>query len=265
MLYFPQLESGATSQFPGGKQLVERTVINKLENGGTLRLGDPDEARIEWVLKYEDLSDGEMAAIATLFEACEGRLHTFVFLDPYDNLLDFSEDPGADVWRKDPMIEIAYGAADPLGTHRAVRITNLGQAPQRLDQTLSAPEGLQYCFSFYARSDSGAQVIPYRTAGGTADRRMYGTGMEWRRIAVPSKLGSAGETATFGIELAPGATVDVFGLQVEAQAGTSRYKPTTSRGGVYPRARFVDDTLTVVKEGVNRHSCCVRVTARKRN
>jgi len=157
MLYFPQLESGATSQFPGGKQLVERTVINELESGDTLKLGDPDEARVEWVLKYEDLTDGEVAAIATLFEACEGRLQTFVFLDPHDNLLDFSEDPGAEIWRKDPMIEIAYGAADPLGTHRAVRITNLGQAPQRLDQTLPAPEGLQYCLSFYARSEYRAQ------------------------------------------------------------------------------------------------------------
>jgi len=157
MLYFPQLESGATSQFPGGKQLVERTVINELESGDTLKLGDPDEARVEWVLKYEDLTDGEVAAIATLFEACEGRLQTFVFLDPHDNLLDFSEDPGAEIWRKDPMIEIAYGAADPLGTHRAVRITNLGQAPQRLAQTLPAPEGLQYCLSVYARSEYRAQ------------------------------------------------------------------------------------------------------------
>lgn len=265
MLCYPQLESGAIGQFPGRKQLIQRTVVNTLSDGSTHRFGDPAGSRIEWTLTYEGLTDTEMAAITALFQACEGRLQTFTFPDPTANLLGWSENLGADAWRKDPLLQLTNSIADPLGTNRATRITNTGQAAQRLDQSLAAPENLRYCLSLYARSDYAGELITYRTSAGAGERRTFTIGPSWKRLVISSKLDSSSETATFGLELPNGRTVDVFGLQVEAQPGASQYKVTAGRGGVYTEARFMDDSITVTSQGVNRHSCRVRVTARQGN
>jgi len=62
----------------------------------------------------------------------------------------------------------------------------------------------------------------------------------------------------FGIEVAAGATVNVYGLQVEAQGAASAYRAST-RGGVYPDAHFSADELTVTCTGLNRNSCNVSI------
>ena len=59
----------------------------------------------------------------------------------------------------------------------------------------------------------------------------------------------------FGIALDPGSTVDIFGMQAEAQIAASSYKRTAESGGVYANARFRDDELTIKTVGPNRHSC----------
>ena len=63
------------------------------------------------------------------------------------------------------------------------------------------------------------------------------------------------DSISFGIALDPGATVDIFGIQVEAQTAASLYKQTAETGGVYPNARFRDDALTITTVGPSRHSC----------
>ena len=44
-------------------------------------------------------------------------------------------------------------------------------------------------------------------------------------------------------------------MQAEAQTAASLYKQTAETGGVYPNARFRDDTLTITTVGPSRHSC----------
>ena len=78
-----------------------------------------------------------------------------------------------------------------------------------------------------------------------------------------AQLGGTGGTITSGIELAPGASADVFGLQVEAQTGPSAYKPTPGRGGVYSAARFSEDVLRARADGLDWHAIRVRITSRR--
>ena len=47
------------------------------------------------------------------------------------------------------------------------------------------------------------------------------------------------------------ASVDLFGMQVEAQLGPSDYKMTGASGGVYSKARFAADQLTVTAQGTD--------------
>ena len=90
MLYFPQLATGATAQFPLERRVMRRTIVNRMLDGSVVKLDDPKAAGISWALKYQVLTDSERAAIESLFCATQGRLQGFTFLDPAGNLLRWS-------------------------------------------------------------------------------------------------------------------------------------------------------------------------------
>src|SRR4051812_44798376 len=107
MIYFPQLASGATGQFPIHRRRVARTIQNRSVEGHSVKLADAASAITEWHLSYRNLSDQELAGIEWLFQACEGRLGVFTFLDPTDNLLTWSESQDQPVWQKDPFLAVS--------------------------------------------------------------------------------------------------------------------------------------------------------------
>jgi hypothetical protein len=102
----------------------------------------------------------------------------------------------------------------------------------------------------------------FRSSGTGPVRKEFRTLSAWSRLVHSSKVQDVSETLSFGLEVGAGGTVEVFGLQVEAQPGASMYKKTASRGGVYAKAFFQDDALTLTSEGVGEHSGIVRVRAR---
>ena len=251
MIYFPQLSSGATSQFPVRKRHVARTVVNQSCENYNIKLADPAGGVTEWHLAFEDLSDQELAALEVLFQASEGRLGAFTFLDPTANLLAWSEQQDEPAWQKDPLLSLTGNVPDPLGGNGAFQIVNSAGATQFMQQVIDAPASLNYCLSVYARSDRSTRLWLVR--GAETDARQIGT--QWTRLTSGGELQSSAETISFGIALDPGSTVDVFGFQAEAQIGASLYKKTADKGGVYPNARFRDDALTITTLGPNRHSC----------
>ena len=64
---------------------------------------------------------------------------------------------------------------------------------------------------------------------------------------------------TFGAQLAAGRSVDLFGMQVEAQLGPSDYKKTGDRGGVYAKARFGQMQLTVTAQGTDVYDAVIQI------
>ncbi len=261
MLYFPQLLSGAAAQYPFSKLRISRTILARLPGGATSKLSDPGGARVRWRLNFQGLTDAERAKLETFFESAEGRLKPFVFLDPTDNLLAWSEDPAAGVWVKGPLLEISMGVADPWDGSRAIRIHNAGNAEQSIDQTLAVPGWFRYCLSAYVRSDQPGLVRLRRTSSASNHSLPFETGSAWRRAAQGFEENNTDESTGFGIGLAGGATADVYGLQVEAQPGVSSYRRTLARSGVYPHARFEDDFLSMTADGPDGHSCALGVVA----
>jgi len=259
MLYYPQLSTGAGSQFPLRRRLGLRTVTNESCGGDQIRMPDAAAKLTRWQLQYKNLSDAERAAIEQLFEACEGRLSTFVFLDPTDNLLQWSADWSNKAWTAGPMIQIAGGIADPMGGSAAMQVTNAGQGPQRVMQTTAGASWFQYCFSIYFRSDAPAEAKMVIASDGAESTSAIVTRATWTRVTQLGGLTAKTDGISFGIELAAGQRVDVFGAQVEAQGSPGQYKPTTDRAGVYAKARFDSDFLDISHEGVNNHSCVVQL------
>lgn len=257
MLIYPQLTSGALTQFPSQKRRRLRTVLNVLGDGSGIKLADPAAEITEWQLEYSNLSDAEAGALQQFFEATEGSLQAFTFLDPTANLLAWSNQLDHAGWNKGPLLSIAGGLADPAGGTNAWHVSNSGSATQVLSQTLEVPGEYRYCLSVYAKSAAGAAVI--LMCGPARAERALAT--EWSRIAI-SANGGPTEPVEFGIEFPAGASADLYGMQVEAQPGASAYKPSTS-GGVYPNAWFRDDYLAVTATDVNHHSATVNIHANR--
>lgn len=260
MRYFPQLVTGALSQYPVRKVHRTRTASTHGQNGDTFKLSDPDAETLEWELRLSGLTDSEWTAVESLFDECEGSLGTFCFLDPFDNLLGHSEDFEAAVWRRDPLLQILPGVEDPAGGTSAARLVNAGQTPQGLSQTLDVPASLHYCFSAYVRSGATGAVRLEQRSPTRALARDVRVSANWSRVRLSGNLQVPEDSVTFSIILPAGGSIEVYGLQVEAQPGSSEYRKTSGHGGVYPAARFADDELRLTSTGPNCHTTVLRIT-----
>jgi hypothetical protein len=254
MLVFPQLATGALTQYPLFCQDSIRVVSNSLGDGRSTQYLDVGGGVREWRLSVEEVTDAEWAAIAALHEAAEGRLRTFTLLDPSANLLAWSEDCGAADWHRDSGLTAQGGVADVWGGTGGQSLVNTAQGAQRVTQTLAAPGAFVYCFSAYARSTAGSSITLVRGTSSDAFR-LSGT---WTRVFTSGPAG-AGDTAAFGLELAPGASLEVCGLLLEAQGAPGAYRPSRGKSGVFSRVRFADDQLTVRGQALNVHSATIRL------
>ncbi|HEY2018938.1 MAG TPA: hypothetical protein VGH38_35780 [Bryobacteraceae bacterium] len=254
MLIYPQLGSGALSQFPVRKRRRLRTVVNAAADGSSVKLADPAGEYTEWSLPYSQLTDEELAALQQFFTAAEGSLNGFTFLDPTSNLLAWSDHLDNEVWIRGPLLAMASGVADPRGGTNAWHLNNPAGGVQSISQTIAAPGGYVYCFSAWLRSSADSTVTMF--LGGRRADRAVSTG--WTRAVLSVNGDPAQESITFGLEIPAGAAIDVYGLQAEPQAGASVYKVSTT-GGVYENARLRDDELTITATGVNQHSCTVNI------
>ena len=212
---FPQLPTGALSQFPLRKRRLARTVLNTTADGRTIKLPDIAAQTTEWQLQYAGLSDAEVATLAGFFAGMEGSLNGFTFLDPNGNLLAWSDDPSQVEWQKAPFLTLTGGGADPAGGTCAWHIVNSGAGGQSLSQTLNAPAVYIYCLSAYARA---AQPTDDHAPAGKLQRAACLLGTDWNRFTIAGTGDAEATSVSFGIELPAGAAIDLYGPQVEPQA-----------------------------------------------
>jgi len=254
MLVFPQV-----SLYPITKTTRQRTVVNTLGDGETVIFADPDAASLGWELQAKGLTGVEWDAIEALFQATSGMWQTFTFLDPVGNLVAESENFGASAWTNGALIELTSGVADPLGTTRATGVANAGEGTGTVAQTLAVPGNFQYCLSVWARTDSGSNVTLSISTTGGSSTKTFALGTPWVRVSLAANLGQSTESVTFGAQLAAAGSIDMFGMQVDAQLGPSDYKLTGASGGVYPSARFETDTFTVTAQGADVYDAVIQI------
>jgi hypothetical protein len=223
--------------------------------------GDSDAGLQEWEFRATWLTLEEWTAIETLFQATAGRLASFTLLDPAGNLLRRSEDFGEPEWDNGPLIQLTPGVSDPLGTTRASRVVNAGPVTSAVAQTLAVPGNFRYALSVWAKTTGGSSVmLSATTAGGSATKTIELTSL-WRRASLEVELALNTNSVVFGAQLDPGASVDLFGMQVEAQRGASDYRRTGASGGVHSNARFAEDELTVTARSTDVFDAVVRIVA----
>jgi hypothetical protein len=238
-LFFPQLSSGAVAQFPFSKKKSIRTIQNMLADGTMLLNPDPNATRITWDLNFNALSSADIDAIQAHFTACLGPYRAFTFIDPSDNMFLFSSDLLNSAWTTSPNIQLTAGIADPLGGSGAFTVTNNGQIPETIGQTILVPCNYQYCFSVYVRSSTNSSLILSRSGSTNSASNSSSCGPNWSRVVSAGRLSDSGTSLTAAIELLPGQSVQVFGPQLEPQIEPSGYCSTASVSGVYTYAHWV--------------------------
>lgn len=257
MNWFPQTGAGSVAQYPLERVRRWRTITNRLENGERITLPDYGTAEILWDLSYEDLSDGESGQIRGLFDSVLGAVGSFTFIDPLVNLLGWSEDLSRSGWQRG-LLNVAAAVTDPQGTTRASRIANSSAATQALAQSLGIRGEHVACFSAWVRSNTISVAAIQRDG----HQSTYAIGPVWKRIHVTG-AGNAGQAdSTFALLVEPGQSVDVWGLQVEAQPAPSVYKGSGPQTGIYAETRFASPELTIVSTGPGRSACRIRLVSR---
>ncbi len=262
MLYFPQLSSGALAQYPLRRSQRKRTIWNDCVDGSNFRLADVAATTVEWRLSYSGLTQDEWQALVTLFQQTEGRLQTFAFFDPADNLLRYSGTLDNADWVKDPLLQLTSGISDPLSMNTAWHLSNAGLAAQALSQTVEIPGAYVCCFSAYARSSSPFQLTMTRTGSDGSISTVQNIGASWQRVHLSGSIAGAAANSAFSLSLPPGAALDLFGVQVEAQPQASDYKETFATDGVYPATRFAEDSLATTAVAINNYSVNISLTSR---
>lgn len=262
MLVFPQLTTGAAALYPVARKYTARTVVNTLGDGSTVVFSDPDGAVREWEVRAIGLTLAEWTAIEALFQSVSGRLGTFTFLDPVGNLLLRSEEFDHPEWNNSPLIQLTPGIGDPFGSSRATRVVNGAQAAGSVSQMLATPGTFHYVLSVWARTTGGSNVALTATGASGSAMRSFGLTAQWRRISMEVGLGVSSDSMVFGAQLEAGASVDLLGMQVEAQPGVSDYRKTGASGGVYGEARFAQDQLSVTARGTDLFDAVIRIVAR---
>jgi hypothetical protein len=259
MIVFPQLSSGAMAQFPFRRRTGFRTLVNESADGSEIRASDVEFAERAWALPANELSDAEWQDIEDLFVQSEGRLQSFLFLEPAANLLSWTEQLGDSVWSKSAGIAVLGGQPDPVSGLGATQVTSTGTAGS-ISQALDVPAAFRYAGSVWARSAHAGVLLQVDDGGSQQVQATVDNSNQWKRYSVGYNLASASESMVFRVFLPPSAIVEVFGPQLEAQASPSAYKKTLQQAGLYPNARFDQDVLGDGLIGVGRHSGDIRIS-----
>ncbi len=261
MNFLPQLTSGASVQFPVRKKLAYRTITNNMEDGSQVKLVDICVFSVTWQVVYRDLSDQELQALVGFFESVEGRLLPFTFFDPASNLLGWSDTLDQPAWQYTSLLTVSSLIAGPDGSQRGNMLSNFTGGELSLAQEISLPGLCTSSFSLYARSDTPQILTVRRSSGGHEVGLKVEVNTLWNRYILTSNLESAAGSSVFSLVLEPNTSVDIFGLQVDAQPFASPYVSSIDKGGIYEHAHFDMDEIPVTFTSVNRNDCTLHIIA----
>jgi hypothetical protein len=253
-LAFPQLSTGAISQYPIQKTQSLHVIVNDLEDGSSVSYLDPSSGRIRWDMRLSAITLAEMQAIQALFNNCYGPWSGFVFLDPTDNLLNASANLLDPSWQASTGMNVVAGAPDPFGGATAFTVTNGSQTVAELTQTLNSPATYVYTISAYFRASTPASAVLIRQSATESALETFQIGPVWTRASTNLPLATLADAWSVGIQLLPGQQVQVFGPQVDAQPSASSYRQTTGAGGIYSDTHWASDVLAFAVTGPNEFS-----------
>lgn len=233
--------------YPLSREVRFTTRLNKLADLTEYRATERATPLFRWELDLRPLEDSELADLQNFFQARGGPYEGFIFFDPLDNLLKWSEDFSQAAWQKTSPadLQITSGIADPLGGGAAQRLTNTGGAPNSVRQFIAAaPAGITLCGSLWLRMATAPITLRLSDGAAEAFSRTVLPGPEWHRWHVAATFSGPGTQLGWEIEFPAAAAVDAFGAQMVAANGPGGYSRTTGISGFHPNCRFETPAFT---------------------
>jgi hypothetical protein len=224
-MFFPQLLTGALAQYPINRTKFMHTVVNSMEDGSRISYFDPDGSTLIWNLTYLGLTQGEVDAIQSLFDACCGPLRAFTFIDPTANLL-------STMWQHSPLITLQGSA-----------YTNRSNSVLEISQTFAIPAAYQYCFSVASGGAPGTAGSVALIRRGPNSQQRDVLPLAQGQMVSGGTLADSGVGFTVAIELQPGQVFDLGQAQLEAQVAPSDFRPASNPSGIYQKAHWAVNEL----------------------
>ncbi len=207
--------------FPLSREIRFATRLNQMTDLTEYRTADSAAPLFRWDLAIGPLSDAEAATVRDFFQARGGGYESFCFFDPLDNLLQWSEDFSQAAWQKSSPADLQISGQT---------LTNTGASPNVVKQTIAvSTAGITFTGSVSLKAATAPVTL--RLTGGA--QQTVTPGSDWRRFSMTD-----GSVTGLEIEIAPGASVDVFGAQLVAANGPANYMRTTTVSGVHLNCRF---------------------------
>src|SRR5579859_4514131 len=110
------LSSGSIARYPLSTKEMFATRMNKFADFSRQTFAQLANPLSSWVLNLSMLTDAEASDWKDLFEATQGAYAPFSFIDPWDNLLQYSETQENVIWQVSNVAVAADSSvADPFG------------------------------------------------------------------------------------------------------------------------------------------------------
>jgi len=84
MVDFPRLSTGAVAQYPSSVRAESSTRVLRYLDGSEQRYRDVGAPVRTWVLRLDQITEEELAAVEEFFVAQQGQFGQFSFTDPWD-------------------------------------------------------------------------------------------------------------------------------------------------------------------------------------
>jgi hypothetical protein len=257
----PQLSSSSAVQFQMRRSTTAYGASNQLASGSLILGENTRPLRRMWELSYGGLTNEELAELAEFCNSLDATVDGFVFLDPFNNMLNWSENLTTSSWVADPTLTVVEGAQSNFGEGRVHVLESTGSSEQSIRQEIELTGSGRFCASCLVRSDTPGIVGLRLNSATESSFAEFQSSSEWNQVYLSAAVSVAVPPLAFCVDIAPGSALQVKGLQLEYQPFPSRYKPTRGKGGVYANARVLYQSYQVVQHGPEWFDCSFQIEA----
>lgn len=257
-MLFPQLSAQAVWQSVASRAIAVSRSRNQLHDGSSISGPLIRPVRRSWQLNYAGLTAEEADSLRQFVEESRLTADGFTFIDPWSNMLSYSEDLVSADWVKGSFCVVTVEDADDDG-FAVHAVSSAAATAARVEQVVTVGGTGMFCLSCQVRSTSGADGRLVLQRDGEAFHTDFHASQEWTQVWCGGTFQEEGGTMHAAIEVDAGGSFQVKAAQLDFQVHPARYKPTYGPGGIHERARIAEGEFIQVVEAKNWIECRLHV------
>lgn len=266
-VYFPQLlTGGVTTSLAYESSLEYRTITDEMENGKRYSYKWRANPLGKFKVNLPLLRDSEASAVRSFLLSVEGRLQSFIFLDPGGSLVAYSDLLSHASWTK-TSVTVGSAVTDPFGGTLATSCLATSGDSKMVTPVLPSGNatGFVLCASAWVRATGSGQTlrIGFQDSGAT----LLGSTTwdlpqnQWVRIfhSITLATNNAVSVIVGGGSTWNASTIQFFSIQCVPMPGAGPRLLTPGADALRPKCRLSSDDHTINYLGVNQQSTTILI------